>query len=342
MTRRIFQVIVVGLFVAVNTALYAQAEPDHLKVIIGMGQLGTANTLIADAEGYFAAQNIEIEYVPVSTSVDPEAMALLVSGQVDVLQTAWTAGLFNAMTRGAEVKVVAAPTYNDPEACSYGAFVVTSGRSENFDAESLRGASVVMASSASEYYFDTWLHNYGMSLDDVVLESIPTAARPEALANGTIELAALVEPFLSRGISELGFEVVVSYSDVAPESSVSVLTFGPNMLNREDDLPVRYITAYLQGARQFNEGPTERNLEILSPALEMDVDVLTSMCWIPFREDGLLNTDTALDFMNWLHERGLLDETLEVDQFYDPSYVEQAYERLIAMAAPEATATMAE
>ena len=46
--------------------------------------------------------------------------------------------------------------------------------------------------------------------------------------------------------------------------------------------------------------------------------------------------------MNWLHEQGLLDETLELDEFYDPSYVEQAYERLTAMSAPEATATVAE
>ncbi|MBC7814176.1 MAG: hypothetical protein H7175_23685 [Burkholderiales bacterium] len=66
---------------------------------------------------------------------------------------------------------------------------------------------------------------------------------------------------------------------------------------------------------------------------------MTEICWIRFRENGLLNGDTALDYMNWLNEQGLLDAPLVLDQFYDPSYVEQAYERLTAITAPEATAT---
>jgi len=345
MSRRIVQIIAVLsllLLGSVHVVLYAQSEPDHLKVIIGAGQLGTSNTIIADAEGYFAAQNIEVEYIEVATTSDAESLALLITGEVDVMQGTWTPGLFNAITRGAELKVVAVPTFNDPESCPYGAYVVAAGQSENFDPESLRGASIAIPTGGSQYYLDRWLTSNGMSINDVVLENIPSSARPEALSSGTVEMVSLVEPVLSRSITELGFEVVIDYNEILPDGSISILLFGPNMLNREDDLAVRYLTAYLQGARQFNEGPTERNLEILSPALEMDAEILTEICWIRFRENGLLNGDTALDYMNWLNEQGLLDAPLELDQFYDPSYVEQAYERLTALPSGVASATVAE
>ncbi|MBC7814177.1 MAG: ABC transporter substrate-binding protein [Burkholderiales bacterium] len=324
-----------------HAVLFAQSEPDHLIVVVGSA-LGVSNTYIAEAEGYFAAQNIEIEHATVGSTTDAEAIALLLSGEVDVLQASWTPALFNAVERGAELKVVAVPTYNDPESCPYAGFAVAAGQAENFDMESLRTSPVAISNGIAQYYLDKWLMSGGMRLNDVMLENMTTSARLEALVSGTVTLSYLTEPLLSRGVTEFGIEVLVGFNEIVPDASLSVLLFGPNILNREDDVAVRYLTAYLQGARQFNEGPTERNVEILSPALEMEPELLQQICWIRFRENGLLNTDTALDYIDWLNEQGLLDAPLSVDEFYDPSYVEQAYERLIAMAAPEATATMAE
>jgi ABC-type nitrate/sulfonate/bicarbonate transport system substrate-binding protein len=344
MTRRISFTVVIGLLLvfSANVVLYAQSQPDHVKVVVGAGQLGTSNTFIAEAEGYFAAQNIEVEYVEVGSTQDAETLALLISGQVDVLQAPWTPGLFNAITRGAQIKVVAAPTVNDPEYCPYGGYVVRAGEAATFTLESLRGASVSIGSGSSLYGFERWLQSHDMHISDVVLEDVPSAARAEALYNGTIDLTSMVEPGLSRSINELGFELVNDINQVSPDATIAVLLYGPNMLNREDDLPVRYLTAYLQGAHKFNEGPTERNIEILSPALELEPEILTEICWIRYRETGLLNGDTALDYMYWLNDQGMLDEPLELDEFYDPSYVEEAYERLMAMNAPEATETAAQ
>ena len=344
MIRRISFIAVIGLLLllSVNMVLYAQSEPDHLKVIIGAGQLGTSNTYIAEAEGYFAAQNIEIEYIEVGSVQDAETLALLISGDVDILQAPWTSGLFNAITRGAEVKVVAAPTFNDPEGCPYAGYVVRAGESTTFEVESLRGTSVIIGSGSSLFVFERLLAQHGLQVSDVTLENVPSAARVEALLNGTVDLTSLVEPTLSISMNELGLELVADHNELMPDATLAVLIFGPNMLHREDDVHVRFLTAYLQGARQFNEGPTERNLEILSPALELEREILTEICWISFRETGLLNTDTALEYMNWLHDQDQLDATLTVEQFYDPSFVEQAYERLMAMDAPEATETVAE
>jgi NitT/TauT family transport system substrate-binding protein len=331
MVRWIQHVAILSLLALSQSVLYAQSEPDHLKVIVGTGQLGTSNTFIADAEGYFAAQNIEIEYVTVSSTNDAEALALLLNGEVDVMQAGWTPGIFNAIARGAELKVVGVASYNDADTCPYAAFVARGG--ENVDAESLRGRSIAASNGIAIYYLDRWLGSNNMSIDDVSIEIMQGGPRIEALDNGMVDAAYLTEPNLSVTVAQLGFEPLVGLGEIVPDSSLAALMFGPNMLNRQDDLPVRFLTAYLQGSRQFNEGPTERNIEILSPLMEMEPDQLLQTCWISFREDGSLNTDFALDYVNWLNEQGLLDEPLELDEFYDPSYAQQAYERLNTMTA---------
>jgi hypothetical protein len=97
------------------------------------------------------------------------------------------------------------------------------------------------------------------------------------------------------------------------------------------------LTAYLQGIRQFNEGPTERNLEIISPILEQEPESLAEGCWIAMRETGEIATDIVMDYQNWLDEQGEIDAVVPVEEFYDPSYIQEANERLAEMATPEAT-----
>jgi len=320
--------------------IHAQSEPDVVRVLIGDTSLGVGNTLIASAEGYFADQNIDAEVVRFTSNStnSADALTLLLTGEVDVFQSPWTPGLFNALIRGGVFRAVGVASYNPLDTCPYAGYFVRAGQGEDFDVESLRGQPVAISSGIAQYYLDTYLSDFGMSIDDVIPENIPGSARGEAVANGALELGYVSEPQLSLFQRELGVELVVGLNEIIPDSSLAVLLFGQRMLEREDDLAVRYLTAYLQGSRQFNEGPTERNIEIIAPAMEVEPESLLETCWIAMREDGQLNQEFVLDYMMWLNDHELLDSMIDMEDFYDPSYAEEAYARVQGMyPEPEAT-----
>ncbi|MBK8027139.1 MAG: ABC transporter substrate-binding protein [Chloroflexi bacterium] len=324
----------------IGAAIHAQGELTPVKVVVSK-LLGNSGTYLADAVGHFAEQGIDVEFVTVSSTNDAEALALLLQGNIDVLQAGLTPGLFNAVTRGETLRMVAVSSYNKPDHCAYNAFMVAPGQAEGFDVESLRGASVAVPNGSAQYYLDTYLQQHGMTLTDVIIENIPSSARPEALSNGSVALAWMNEPAIAQAIQLYGLDILVGSPEIVPNASQGVLLFGPSMLNREDDLAIRYLVAYLQGSRQFNEGPTEQTLELLSTALEVEPDLLASTCWIAMRDNGEMATETVMDYQNWLNEQDLLDAIVPVEDIYDPSFVRAAAARLdgevASEMAPEAT-----
>ena len=52
------------------------------------------------------------------------------------------------------------------------------------------------------------------------------------------------------------------------------LYYGPAFLDKDPELGRRFMVAYLQGVKQYNEGKTERNLEILQNYTRLDRDLL--------------------------------------------------------------------
>ena len=84
------------------------------------------------------------------------------------------------------------------------------------------------------------------------------------------------------------------------------------------------MTAYLKAVRQYNQGKTKRNLEILVEHTGLDQTLLEEACWSLVRNDGTINVESVLDFQDWALEKGYIDNPVTEDQFWDPSFVEYA------------------
>jgi hypothetical protein len=100
--------------------------------------------------------------------------------------------------------------------------------------------------------------------------------------------------------------------------------YGPKLMGDNADVGVRFMVAYLKAVQQYNEGPTERNMEILGEANDLDVATLQAMCWPALRADGQINGDSLLDFQAWAVDAGLVETPLVLDQMWDAGFVEAA------------------
>lgn len=107
-----------------------------------------------------------------------------------------------------------------------------------------------------------------------------------------------------------------------PGFQIGLLTYGPNLLEANPEVGDRLMTAYLKGVRQYNQGKTARNMEVLKQYTELDEDVLESSCWPAFRNDGTVAAKTVAEFEQWGMSQGLLDAVVDPAQLIDMRFVD--------------------
>jgi NitT/TauT family transport system substrate-binding protein len=84
------------------------------------------------------------------------------------------------------------------------------------------------------------------------------------------------------------------------------------------------MTAYLRGVRQYNQGKTPRNLEIVSRRVQLNPDTVASLCWASISNDGSLDTKSLLDFQKWGVEQKLQIRIVNDREYGDPELARNA------------------
>ncbi len=308
-----------------TTTTAGSTEMDHLKVII-LPYITYAPYYIAIEEGFFAEQGIEVEVV--NMTVTEEVMPALSSGQVDVASGLVSSGMFNAIARGAEVEIVADKGYIDPVGCVNFSIIGRSGLVEAGEletADQLAGKTVgVVPATWLEYFLQRVLETGGIGLDDIDAVNIGSPSMVEGLASEQLDAVVNSEPWLTIFKSKGHSEVLASAQELTPNESVAVQIYGPNLLNDNRELGVRFMAAYLKAVEQYAEGATERNLDIAEGFTELDRGLLENMCWPAINPSGDVLVDGVLSFQEFAVDRGYLDEIVPAEEFYDSSFLEEA------------------
>ncbi len=299
-------------------------EPDVVKVVV-LPFTSHIPWFIAEEEGYFTAENLAVELVRFDDAT--RAFPSLLVGDVDVAGSAPNPGFFNAIASGSNVKMVADRGNLAADACTYMALLATPDWIEAFEAspvDALRGVNISIDPSNFEaYMFETLIAPYGLTLDDVVAQDIAPPSLVEAVENHSVEIISIGEPWITRLVDTGLVTVWKPYQEIVPGMQFGVVLYGPSMLERPE-VGVRFMRAYLNAIRQYNEGKTDRNVEIMVAATGLDVDLLQRACWPPMREDGVISTQTIDDLQAWGLEKGLFDGITPVESYWDPYFIEQA------------------
>jgi NitT/TauT family transport system substrate-binding protein len=302
----------------------AGTEDEPIRVTIAPF-LSYAPFFIAEAEGYFEEHDVVVE--PVQVGGASETLTALIQGDMDVYAGVVDVRMLNAMVRGGNLRLVADRGYFKADGCPSSALLV---RQETLDSGDLddpefwrNGRFEFNAANFNGFWVDSVLADIGVQSADLTLERLPAPARGEALANGATDMSGMSEPWVTINV-QAGNGVIWEGGDNLEDFQYAIMMFGPSLLEDHPEAGERFMTAYLQGVRTYNEGKTERNLEILTEAVELGPELLLDMCWNHMRDDGALNVDSIIDFQDWALEQDLLDELVPVDEFYDSRFVDAA------------------
>jgi NitT/TauT family transport system substrate-binding protein len=305
----------------------ATIKPVHLKVGI-FNYISYAPFFIAYEEGYFSEQGLDVELIDFGSD-STQLIPALLSKQLDIAPYPLSASVFNAILQGVNVKYVADKGFLNPNSCVTDAWVGSNIALSNgtlTDLASLRGKKVVsIAGGPFEYALDVMLKQAGLTQKDIVLQNIiDSATRVQALGNNSVDISLLSEPWITRALAQNAGTVWKSFAELIPNFSLGAVIYGPSIMEGDHDVGVRFMVAYLKAIQQFNQGKTDRNVEIIAKYTKLTPEEIKQACWTSFKPDAKIDSTSVLGFEQWTVDKGYVDTPLTVDQIIDNEFVDNA------------------
>ena len=298
---------------------------DHVRAIV-LPFLTSVPFHIAAEKGYFLDHGLDVEFIRLPRTQD--TMTALARGQVDVGTGMLTVNVLNSIVRGARVRLVAALARLEPDACPFNAIVV---RRELMESGALQNADRIRQmrwdldiTLPHGFWIETLLAPFELTIADLDINDVPEPASVEALRNGSLDVAVPSEPFLGRHIATGETAVWRATNEVVPDYVVSVMSYGPSLLDERQEVGERFAAAMLQAMRRYRLGKTPENLAVVEAATGLEPELVASACWPTPSVDGRIDASGFREFQEWAVSRSLLDRVLADDELVDPRFIESA------------------
>ncbi len=314
------------------TTAPAAARPTVKLVVAEHGLLSNAPLYVAMEKGYYQEQGLEIELTRMQGG--GEMIAPLASGQVDVAVGAPSAGLFNAIARGIPLRIVA-DKGSDFQGRGFVALVIRKDLVDGGqvrDYADLKGRHLAIATRGSTNEIDVAraAAKGGLTLDDVDVQTMGYPDMLTALANGSIDGAVLVEPFVTQAVArDLGPRWRGS-EDFYPGAMRGVLMYGPRLVSEDPAAGARFMIAYVKGTRDyldaFERGVDKENViaALIKHTVVKDRAIYDRMDPAGFNRNGYADADDMEYQQDWYVQHGLEPVAIDIRQVVDNSFVDRA------------------
>ena len=294
---------------------------------------------IAQERGLFAEQKLKVELIPFDSG--PRMIAPLGAGQIDIGAGASSAGLFNSVSRGIGVKIVA-DKGSTPAGYDYMPLIIRKDLYESGKVKKLsdlKGLKLAAAGpgSATNAKLSLALEQGGLTDKDIDQVNMSYPQQVAALSSKAIDGSITTEPSTSRAIKD-GYAVRLSDDTLYPGQQVAVLLYGSDMLTKRRDVGQRFMNAYIKAARIYNDatqgghftgtGADDVITLIMKTTGLKDRNIFTTMIPNGISPDGAVNMKSLGDDLKYFVEQGQIEKPVAVKDVVDASFAETAVKKL--------------
>ncbi|HJV79389.1 ABC transporter substrate-binding protein [Noviherbaspirillum sp.] len=326
--------------ILIGASLALLAAVGHTQELTEV-RIGTNNVVsdglfyIAEAKGFFKEQGIVPKYFVFDGG--PKMIAPLGAGQIDVGAAASSAGLFNAVGRGINIKVVAdkgsTPASYDYIPILVRKALVDSGKVKGF--KDFKGLKVAESSKGGSpgSKLNEALKQAGLSYKSVDHVYMSYPQQVLALGNGSVDAAVTTEPSATQAI-ENGSAVKISDDSAYPNQQVAVVVYSMDFIKGKPDLAMKFMIAYLKAVRFYNDamkagklaGPTANEVVniLIKNTNVKDPAVYRNTTPNGVNPNGKVNVEGLKKDYDFFAEQGYIEGKASVEQVVDNSYVENA------------------
>jgi len=311
-------------------ATQAQAEPDAIKVGVGTG--GVGHLAVAQEEGYFAAENLAVEFVRFEAA-EPIAVAVA-AGSIDFGATGLSGALYSLGGQGV-MKIIAGSIHEVP-GFQFLTFVASNQayKAGWTQFKDLAGHSVAVPQIGSPSHYSLALMAEKYHIDLASMRVLPVQSVPNSISaatGGQADAAIIpiqsVTPALQRGdVKLIGFS-----GDETPWQVQAVFTT-TKITNERRDVVERFLRAYRKGAKDFHDtftGPdgkrhdgeeAEKMLAVIAKYTGQSVaQAKLAISYVD--PEGRLDIKDVLHQIAWYKQQNMLKGAVEGDMVIDRRYV---------------------
>jgi NitT/TauT family transport system substrate-binding protein len=295
------------------------------------------NPFVALDQGFFAEQGIDLDLPRFDSAGN--MIGPLGAGQIDAGSGAIGAGLWNAVARGVDVKVVADGGHVEPgfpqQELVVRKSLLDTGRVSS--AADIKGLTVGMSvrGTSVEYAIVKMLEKNGLTMADINPVEMPPTEFAVAMMNGKVDAAFAIQPSLTTLLSqEIAAHLMYDW-EATPDNQSLALLYSPQFA--ASDLAVPFMVAYLKGIRLYDDAFQKRLPEAREKAFDAVVkygavkdraiyESYTSFFLID--PDGKLRMPSLQDQQAFFLSTGVQSTRLDFSKIVDTRFAEQAAEKL--------------
>jgi NitT/TauT family transport system substrate-binding protein len=337
--RNVHRWLVAGFALAAALGLAGRVHAQELTIGT-IGASSDAPLFIADALGYYAEQGLKVKFIRFDSAA--KMIPSLGSGEVDVGSGATSAGLYNAVKRGINIKVVSDKARNAPgygfEAILARTDLVDSGQIKSV--KDFKGLKVAMSANGNS---ENAIMNYalvknGLTYNDIDPVFLGFPNQIAAYANKGIDASLTVEPTTTELLKSGTAKKVVGIDEVIPNCQTAVVFYSPKFAQDQPDNAKKFMVALVKAMRFYNDSLKDGH--IAGPNADQVIKILTEYSFIKdptvhrdiisqaVDPDGQLDMPSLQMFWQFFKDSKQIDGSVKVEDVVDLSYVHEASQKL--------------
>jgi NitT/TauT family transport system substrate-binding protein len=272
---------------------------------------------VAEAQGYFAKENVTVELLPVGSAVERDQ--LMQAGRIDgMINEISGAVSFNRQ----EVKAKIVSIARSPLDGSPLFRVLAAPKSTINTITDLTGVPIgISKNTIIEYITNRLLTANGVREDAIVYQSVPVLPeRLQLLLSGQIKAATLPDPLGFSAVQGGAREIVndTAYSSV----SASVITFTVKAITEKTEAVGGFMRAWDRGAADVNSDP-ENFRALMLQKIRVPKNVQQSYRIPQMPRKALPTEDQWNDVMAWMISQKLLEKPLDYHDCVTSEFIEK-------------------
>jgi NitT/TauT family transport system substrate-binding protein len=270
---------------------------------------------IADAQGYFKQQGLNVDLVPVSSAAERDQ--LMATQQIDgELNDLVSTVLFNAQSP--KIKIVRKARQAFPNSAEY--WILTPKDSAIKTPQDLKGKEIAISqNSVIEYVTQRLLEKEGLSTADIKTTNVPSIpTRLQLLQQNQVAAATLPDPLASLAIQQ-GARIVVDDTKY-PDYSISVISFRVDVVAQRADDVKKFLAAYDQAIADIRTRPDQFRNVLINQSRVPDA-LKDKYQFPPFPDPSIPSTAQWNDVVQWALDKKLITASVTFDSSVDGGFV---------------------
>jgi len=270
---------------------------------------------IAEQQGYFLKQGLNIELVPAGSAAERDQM--LLTGQIDgQLNDLVSTVLLNA--QGPKIKIARVARIAFKNAPEY--WILTPKDSPIKTARDLKGKEIAISqNSVIEYVTQRLLEREGLTAADIKTTNVPSIpTRLQLVQQNQVAAATLPDPLASLAILQ-GARIIVDDSKYT-EYSMSVISFRTDVLAQRAGEVRKLLVAYDQAIADIRAKPDQFRNTLIERGRVPD-QLKDHYQFPPFPDPAIPSKAQWDDVVKWATERGLVKSAVSYESSVDSGFV---------------------